>query len=88
MMALAAERVSWMCRNAISWLLLIWKILDTVTTSRDVSKTLQNASIITIVLPQYVPGERSPYPIVEKVIAVNQIDSKYESNLGSPIYLK
>ena len=51
-------------------------MLETVTTSSDVSKTLQKAKTITIIWPNFVPGDMSPYPIVEKVMVVNQIDSK------------
>ena len=51
-------------------------MLETVTTRREVSKTLQKARMMTMILPNFVPGDISPYPIVEKVTVVNQIDSK------------
>ena len=63
-------------------------MLETVTTRSEVSNTLQKASTITTNFPKLVPGEMSPYPMVEKVTTVNHIDSKYESKESAPLDLK
>jgi len=59
-------------------------MLDTVTTRRESNKAPQKASKIVRVIPGYVPGPISPYPIVVSVITVNHIALKKLSNTGSP----
>ena len=85
---LAASFVIRRCRSAIFSSSDRLKTLETITTVNERRRAPQKARIIVIKRPGGETGDISPYPIVVRVITVNQHALKYESKTGYPIDLK
>lgn len=52
-------------------------MLESTTTSRAIRSEPQKANMMVHTFPGVVIGEKSPYPMVVRVMTVNQIELKY-----------